>query len=92
MKLRWWGDDRFMRGATALDCIKYHMHGDHSKEARSGDIDGVMRRLATGWFGEQFNFDKSYMNLPTLEERADAFVQAAIECGMMLDESNKTIR
>lgn len=68
-----------MRGATALDCLRFHCHGDHSPEAQRGDVDGVMRRLAN-----TFQLDLSYAALPTLEERAEAFVNTAIDRGIMV--------
>jgi hypothetical protein len=81
MKLRWAGDDRVLRGETALDCLRYHCHGDHSAEARRGDVDGVMKRLAT-----TFQLDTSYTELPTLEERAAAFVKIASARRLLLSE------
>lgn len=78
MKLRWAGDDKIMRGATALDCLRDHCHGDHSVEAAHGDIDGVMRRIA-----DTFQIDASYAVLPTLKERCHAFVQTSIACGLI---------
>jgi len=80
MKLRWAGDDKIMRGATALDCLRYHCHGDHSHEARSGDIDGVMKRIA-----DTFQIDTAYAALPTLDDRCAAFVRTAIACGLIVD-------
>ena len=80
MRLRFAGDHRIMRGATALDVLRYHCHGDHSPEAQRGDIDSVMKRLAT-----TFQLDLTYAALPTLEERAAAFVKTAIECGLLAD-------
>lgn len=69
-----------MRGETALDCLRYHCHGDHSAAARRGDIDGVMKRLA-----ETFQLDPSYAALPTLEARSAAFVKIALEHGLLVD-------
>lgn len=80
MKLRWTGDDHILRGATALDCLRYHCHGDHSAAARSGDVDGVMKRIA-----EIFRLDQSYAALSTLEARCDAFVNSALACGLLVD-------
>lgn len=82
MRLRFAGDHRIMRGATALDVLRYHCHGDHSAEAQRGDIDGVMLRLA-----KTFHLDASYATLPTLEERAVAFVKTAIDEGLLVDLS-----
>ena len=78
MKLRWAGDDKILRGITTLDCLRYHCRGDHSPEARRGDIDAVMKRLAG-----RFQLDIAYSALPTLEERADAFVATAIRSGWL---------
>jgi hypothetical protein len=80
MKLRWDGDDRIMRGATALDCLRYHCHGDHSAAAQRGDVDGVMKRLA-----DTFQLDPSYAALPTLEERAAGFVKIARDQKLLVD-------
>ena len=80
MRLRFSGDDRHLLGKTALDCLRYHCHGDHSTEARRGDIDGVMARLA-----KECDLDQSYAALPTLEERCEAFVQTALSWGLLLD-------
>lgn len=80
MKLRWAGDDKILRGATALDCLRYHCHGDHSAEARRGDLDGVMKRIAT-----TFQLDLANAALPTLEERSEAFVKTALDRGIMID-------
>jgi hypothetical protein len=80
MKLRWAGDDKIMRGATALECLRDHCHGDHSAEARRGDIDGVMKRI-----GETFQIDMDYAALSTLEERCAAFVKTGIACGLIVD-------
>lgn len=85
MKLRFWGDDCYLRGATALACIRYHMGHDHSKEARNGDVDGVMKRLATCYPAQKMGMGQSYASLPTLEERAEAFINAALECGWLID-------
>ena len=82
MKLRWAGDDKIMLGTSALDCLRYHCHGDHSAEARHGDIDGVMKRI-----GETFQIDPSYATRSTLEERCEAFVKIAIACGLIVDVS-----
>lgn len=71
-----------MRGATALDVLRYHCHGDHSSEAQRRDIDGVMLRLA-----KTFQLDLAYAALSTLEERATAFVKTAIDCGLLVDLS-----
>jgi hypothetical protein len=71
-----------MRGATPLDVLRYHCQGDHSAEAQRGDIDGVMQRLA-----KTFHLDASYASLPTLEERAAAFVKIAIDEGLLVDLS-----
>jgi hypothetical protein len=70
-----------MRGATALDCMRDHCHGDHSAEGRRGDVDGVMKRLS-----DTFQLDTSYAALPTLEERATAFVKIASERRLLLSE------
>ena len=80
MKLRWAGDDKIMRGATALDCLRYHCHGDHSREAQRGDIDGVMKRIA-----DTFRIDTAYAALPTLDDRCAAFVKTGIACGLIID-------
>lgn len=80
MMLRFAGDDRILRGETALDCLHYHGHGDHSAAARRGDIDGVMKRIA-----ETFQLDQSFASLPTLEERCDAFVKIALKDGLLVD-------
>lgn len=64
----------------ALDCLRYHCHEDHSTEGRRGDVDGVMKRLA-----EAFTLDSSYASLPTVEERATAFVKIALEHGLLVD-------
>lgn len=80
MRLRWSGDDRLMFGKTALDCLRYHCHGDHSAEGRRGDVDGVMKRVAT-----TFQIDQSFVALPTLEERCDSFVKIALDCGLLVD-------
>lgn len=80
MRLRWSGDDRPMFGKTALDCLRYHCGGDHSTEARRGDIDGVMKRIAT-----TFQIDQSFVKLPTLDARCDAFVKIALDCGLLVD-------
>ena len=80
MKLRWYGDDKILRGATALDCLRYHCHGDHSDAGIRGDVDGVMARIA-----EMFKLDPSYASLPTLEERAAAFVATAVAIGLLKD-------
>jgi hypothetical protein len=82
MKLRFAEDDRVMRGATALDCLRCHCQGDHSAEAQRGDIDGVMKRLAA-----TFQLDPSYVAPTTLEERAAAFVTIALACGLLVDLS-----
>lgn len=82
MKLRWAGDDKILRGSTALDCLRYHCHGDHSAEARRGDLDGVMKRIAT-----TFQLDLAYAALSTLEERSAAFVKTALDHGIMIDVS-----
>jgi hypothetical protein len=80
MKLRWAGDNKILRGATALECLRYHCHGDHSAEGRRGDIDGVMKRIA-----ETFQIDTTaYAALPTLDERCAAFVKTALDCGLMV--------
>lgn len=80
MKLRWAGDDRILRGATALDCFRYHCHGDHSRAGQRGDVDGVMKCIA-----ETFQLDTAYASLSSLEERAAAFVTTAINRGVMVD-------
>jgi hypothetical protein len=80
MKLRWSGDDRIMRGATAIDCLRDHCNGDHSPEARRNDIDGVMRRIA-----ETFRLDLSFDKLSTLEARCEAFVKTAIDGGLLVN-------
>lgn len=80
MKMRWAGDDKILRGATALDCLRYHCHGDHSAAGQRGDVDGVMKRIA-----ETFQLDQSYASLATLEERAVAFVAIAIGRGVLID-------
>ena len=82
MRLRWSGDDRKMAGKTALDCLRMHCHGDHSVEGQRGDVDGVMKRIAT-----TFQIDQSFAALPTLEERCDAFVKIALDCGLLVDLS-----
>ena len=69
-----------MRGATALDCLRYHCHGDHSAAGQRGDVDGVMKRIA-----ETFHLDPAYAALPTLEERSAAFVKTALDHGIMFD-------
>lgn len=69
-----------MQGATALDCLRYHCHGDHSAAARRGDVDGVMAKIA-----ETFQLDPAYAALPTSEERAAAFVATAIATGLLVD-------
>ena len=79
MRLRFSGDDRPMIGKTALDCLLYHCHGDHSEEGRSGNVDGVMKRLA-----QAFSLDSSFSTLPTLEERAAVFVKNALEHGLLV--------
>ena len=98
MKLRWAGDDKIMRGVTALDCLRYHCHGDHSVEAQCGDLDGVMQRLAAVKVREDRSqcvhydmnatFDLTYATLPTLDERCAAFVKTAIDCGLIVDMSS----
>jgi hypothetical protein len=80
VRLRFAGDDRRLLGQTALDCLRYHCHGDHSAEGRRGDVDGVMKRLA-----EAFTLDSSYASLPTMEERAAAFVKIALDHGLLVD-------
>lgn len=80
MKLRFAGDDRIMRGATALACLRDHCNGDHSDAARRGDIDEVMKRLA-----ETFKLDQSFRLLSTLDARCDAFVKGALEDGLLVD-------
>ena len=80
MKLRFAGDDRILRGETALDCLRYHCHGDHSVAAQRGDVDGVMQRLA-----ETFQLESSYTSLPTLEERAADFVKITRDQGLLVD-------
>ena len=81
MKLRWAGDDRVLCGTTALDCLRYHCCVDHSAEGRRGDVDGVMKRLS-----ETFQLDMSYATLPTLEERAAAFIKIASARRLLLSE------
>jgi hypothetical protein len=71
-----------MVGKTALDCLRMHCHGDYSAEGRRGDVDGVMKRIAT-----TFQIDQSFAALPTLEERCDAFVKTALDCGLLIDLS-----
>jgi len=85
MHLRWAGDDKILRGATALDCLRYHCHGDHSAEARRGDIDGVLRRIA-----ETFKLDPSYAELSTLDERCEAFVKTALVHGLLIDVTTRS--
>lgn len=80
MRLRFAGDDRLLLGKTALDCLRYHCHGDHSAEASRGDVDGVMRRLAA-----TFELETSFTALPTVEARAAAFVRLALERGVLVD-------
>lgn len=80
MRLRFTGDDRPMLGRTPLDCLHYHCHGDHSAEGRRGDVDGVMKRLA-----DTFKLDSTYASLPTLEERAAAFVKLGLASGLLVD-------
>lgn len=80
MRLRFFGDDRPLIGKTALDCLRFHCNGDHSPEARRGDIDGVMARLA-----KTFELDTSYSTRPTLDERCIAFVDAALASGLLVD-------
>lgn len=84
MKLRWAGDDKILRGATALDCLRYHCHGDHTTAGQRGDVDGVMERIS-----RTFEIDPSYASLPTLEERSAAFVKAALDCGVLIDAKGK---
>lgn len=81
MRLRWSGDDRTMAGATALDCLRMHCRGDHSVAGQNGDVDGVMQRIA-----ETFRLDTAYKDQPTLAERCTAFVQAALDSGLMRKE------
>lgn len=81
LKYRWLGDDKArLRGATALDCLRMHCHGDHSLEARNGDIDAVMNRIATN-----LQFGTSYKEKPTLEERAAEFIKLGIAKGWIYD-------
>ena len=68
-----------MIGKTALDCLLYHYHGDHSEEGMRGDVDGVMKRLA-----QAFALDYSFSTLPTLEERAAMFVKNALGLGLLV--------
>jgi len=82
MRLRFAADDRPMFGKTPLDCLRYHCHGDHTPEGRRGDIDGVMKRLA-----DTFKLDSAYASLPTLEERAAAFLKLGLEHGVLVDMS-----
>jgi hypothetical protein len=84
MRLRFAGEDKSrMRGKTALDCLRYHCHGDHSPEGQRGDVDGVMKRLT-----DIFKLDTSYASLPTLEERCEAFVKIALKDGLLIDASS----
>jgi hypothetical protein len=69
-----------MLGETALDCLRYHCHGDHSAEGRRGDVDGVMQRLAA-----TFELETSFTVLPTVEARAAAFVKLALERGVLVN-------
>jgi hypothetical protein len=69
-----------MAGKTALDCLRMHCHGDHSVEGQRGDVDGVMRRIAT-----TFQIDQSFAALSTLEERCEAFVKIALAEGLLVD-------
>jgi hypothetical protein len=78
MRLRFAGDNRILRGATALDCLRDHMHGD---------VDGVMGHLATA-----FQLNMSYATLTTLEERAVAFVKTAIADHLLVDVSAQSKR
>lgn len=91
MRLRFAGDDRLLLGKTALDCLRYHCHGDHSAEARRGDIDGVMCRLAA-----TFELETSFTILPTMEARAAAFVKIALEhdllVGMRADDPQSHLK
>lgn len=68
-----------MLGETALDCLRYHCHGDHSAEGRRADVDGVMKRLAA-----TFELEASFTTLPTLEARAAAFVTIALDHGVLV--------
>ena len=86
MRLRWAGDDCVMRGSTALDCLHYHCHGDHSVEGQRGDVDGVMRRIA-----ERFGLDSAYVAQTTLHDRCEAFVKAAIDRGLIVDLSTQAV-
>ena len=80
MRLRFWGDDKHMFGATALECLRSHCRGVHSEEGQRGDVDAVMARLAA-----TFNLDRGYADKPTLEARCEALVETAIACGLMVD-------
>lgn len=81
MRLRFYGDDKpRLIGATALDCLRFHCHSDHSPEARRGDIDGVMARLAN-----TFHLDRTYADQLTLEARCEMFVNTALACGLLVD-------
>lgn len=84
MRLRFAGDDRPMFGRTALECLRYHCHGDHSTEAIRGDIDGVMKRLA-----KMFAIDAYYTALSNLEERCSAFVELALANGVLIREGSQ---
>lgn len=86
MRLRFLGDDNILLGTSALECLRYHCHSDHSDEAQRGDIDGVMKRLCDE-FALDFTIDVSYASLPTLEERSAAFVKALLDCGLLMDAS-----
>jgi hypothetical protein len=44
MHLRFAGDDRLLLGQTALDCLRYHCHGDHSAEGQRSDVDEASGR------------------------------------------------
>lgn len=80
MRMHWNGDDKYLAGATALDLLRDHCHGDHSKEAMAGDYDGVMARLA-----KSLHLDTSFQQHATLEERCDAFVKIAKEANWLID-------
>lgn len=93
MRLRFLGSDNILLGSSALECLRYHCHGDHhpcihSDEAQRGDIDGVMKRLCDE-FALDFTIDVSYASLPTLEERSAAFVKALLDCGLLMDASTQ---
>lgn len=84
VRLRWWGDDNWrLIGKTGLDVMRMHMRRDHSAAAQEGDVDGVMDRIAGSFPARKFGIDPSFKDLPTLEQRCDAFIKACVECGLM---------